>query len=207
VLADMAFKLLGYEKLSEKHNVKLMNLSKAPFVLKHFPENVFLKKIRYPYFMEKVDFIVSVPKIKTWGSTSFTAALKNQFGCNPDARKNRAHKRLDDAIVDLNMVFKPDLVVVDGIIAMGGYRGPVDGVPIRMNTIVLGRDPVAVDHLVTKIMGINPYNSRYFVEAEKRGLGTTKYSVKGSVPMEFKDKFRIDPPRLRNLYNIFRHGD
>jgi len=207
MLADMAFKLLGYEKLARKMNVELVNLSKSPFMIRDFPENAFLKKIRFPKVMEQVNLFISVPKIKTWGANSFTAALKNQFGLNPDPNKGRLHKRLDDAIVDLNLVFKPNLIVVDGIIAMGGFRGPVDGVPLKLNTLILGRDPVAIDHLVASIMGINPNAVRYFTEAERRGVGTTKYTTAGNIPRGFQSEFRIDPPRLRNLYNLFRRSN
>jgi len=205
VLADMAFKLLGYERLAKKFDVKLINLSKCPFSIKVFPENVFLKKIRFPHIMEEASFFISVPKIKTHGELGalLTSALKNQFGCNPDPHKSKLHKRLHDAIVDLNVAFKPNLVVVDGIVAMGGYRGPVDGVPIRMNTLIFGRDPVAVDHLITRIMGINPNSVRYLVKAKSRGVGTTEYITIGTIPWEFKTEFRIDPPRLRNFYRLF----
>jgi len=209
VLADMAFKLLGYERLARKlkrgHiDVKLVNLSKSPFSVKVFPENAFLKEIKIPKIMDKADFFISVPKIKTHGERLFTSTLKNQFGCNPDPHKSKVHKRLHDAIVDLNVAFTPDFVVVDGIVAMGGYRGPVEGVPINMNTLIFGKDPVAVDHLVAQIIGINPSSVRYLVEAERRGVGTTEYVTIGTIPWEFKREFRINRPRLRNLYGLFR---
>lgn len=207
VLADMAFKLLGYERLSKKLDVQLVNLSKSPFCVKDFPENAFLKKIKFPRLMEEAGFFISVPKIKTHGETSFTTALKNQFGCNPYPNKSKFHKRLNDAIVDLNVAFKPDLVIVDGIIAMGGYRGPTEGVPIRMNTLIFGRDPVAIDHLVARIMGIAPNSVRYLIEAERRGVGTTDYTTVGTIPWEFQREFKIDPPRLHNLYNLFRRSN
>lgn len=205
VLADMAFKLLGYENLSKKLGVQTVNLSKSPGSIRDFPNNAFLKRIRIPNVMEQADFFISVPKIKMHDSISFTSALKNQFGCNPNPHKSRLHKRLDDAIVDLNAVFRPDLVVVDGLIAMGGYRGPVDGVPIRMNTLLVGKDPVAIDHLVARIVGLNPQSIEYLVKAERRGIGTTDYITEGPVPFGFQKEFLIDQPRLLNLYNLFRH--
>jgi uncharacterized protein (DUF362 family) len=206
MLADMAFKLLGYERLSKKLGVELINLSKSPFSIKSFPDNAFLKKIRFPDIMEKASFFISVPKIKTHGTNSFTSALKNQFGCNPDPKKSKLHKKLDDAIVDLNLAFRPDLVIVDGMIAMGGYRGPVDGVPIRMNTFIFAHDPVAVDHLVSRIIGIDPSSVKYLVEAERRGIGTTNYTTIGKIPWGFQKQFKIDPPRLLNFYNLFRRS-
>jgi len=204
VLADMAFKLLGYERLCNKLDARAINLSKCPSAIRKFPQNVFLKEIKIPDVMEKADFFISVPKIKTHGYRSFTSTLKNQFGCNPDPHKGKFHARLKDAIVDLNVAFKPDLVVVDGIVALGGYRGPVSGVPIRMDTLAFGRDPVAMDYLVARLMGIEPSTVEYLVEAKRRGIGTSEYKTEGPVPWGFRPKFKIPPPRLRNLYGMFR---
>lgn len=204
VLADMAFKLLGYERLSRKHNLKLVNLSKSPFSVKEFSTNAFLRKIRIPKIIENADFFISVPKIKTHSDCSFTSALKNQYGCNPYSRKTVYHRRLHDAIVDFNHAFKPDLVVVDGIVAMEGNKGPTDGIPIKMNTIILGQDPVAVDHLVARTMGINPDNVRYLVEAKKRGLGRVDYDIVGTSIEEARMKFRTSPARWYNLYGLLQ---
>jgi len=204
VLADMALKLLGYEKLCKKVGATAVNLSKRPFSVRMFPQNSFLKKIKIPDIMEKADFFVSVPKIKTFAERSFTAALKNQFGCNPDPNKGKLHSRLGDAIVDLNVAFKPNLVVVDGIVAMGGYGGPTSGMPIRMNTLLFGRDPVAMDHLVARIIGIEPNSVEYLVKARKRRIGVAQYQIEGPVPSGHKREFRIPQPRLSNLYGLLR---
>lgn len=204
VLADMAFTLLGYEKLSKKLSVKLVNLSTAPFLVKKFPENELLKEIKVPYVFENADFFISVPKIKTHMDCVFTCALKNQFGCNPDPRKAKYHKRLDDAIVDLNMAFRSDLVVVDGIVAMEGCRGPTAGLPVRLDTLIFGTDPVAVDHFVAGVMGFDPRDISYLVEAEKRGLGNADYSAIGVDVKEIERKFKIARPKLSNFYYVFQ---
>jgi uncharacterized protein (DUF362 family) len=202
VLADLAFKLLGYEKLSSKE-VRLVNLSKSPFLTKEFPRNSFLKRVKVPRIMEEADFFISVPKIKTHADCLLSCALKNQYGCNPYWRKSVYHKHLHESIVDLNHVFRPDFIVVDGIVAMEGCKGPTDGIPVKMNTLLFGRDPVAVDHLVARIMGINPGRVGYITAAEKRGIGTTHYTVEGATIQNLNRKFKNQPPRLRNLYGLF----
>jgi uncharacterized protein (DUF362 family) len=206
LLADMAFQLLGYEKLCKKLNVKLLNLSKIPFLAKKFPDNTFLKEIHVPQIFENADFFISVPKIKTHMDCIFTCALKNQFGCNPIPRKSKYHKRLDETIVDLNMAFKPDLVVVDGIVAMEGCRGPTAGLPVKMNTLIFGKDPVAVDHLVAGVMGFDPRTISYLMEAEKRGIGSTNYSTIGVNIKQVERKFTIGRPKLSNLYYLFQRS-
>jgi uncharacterized protein (DUF362 family) len=203
VLADMAFKLLGYETLSKRLNIKLVNLTKCPFSIKKFPENVFVKEIQIPKAIEEADFMISVPKIKTHIDCLYTGALKNQFGCNPYPRKAKYHRRINDAIVDLYAVFRPDLVLVDGIVGMEGYRGPTDGLPVKMNVLVLGRDAVAVDHFVARLVGLNPARICHLVDAEKRGLGSTIYEVTGIDIKEVSTKFRFIRPQISNFYGIF----
>jgi uncharacterized protein (DUF362 family) len=202
VLADMAFKLLGYERVLSKLNVKLVNISKVLYSVREFPENVFIKKLKVPKIIEEADLLVSVPKIKTHDLCTFTGALKNQYGCNPYPRKTIYHKHLDDVIVDFNLIFRPDVIIVDGIVAMEGHKGPTEGVPIRMNTLIFGRDPVAVDHLICRLIGIDPDSVRYLIEAERRGVGNTNYKTIGVDLNEVKVKFRRSPPRWHNLYGL-----
>jgi uncharacterized protein (DUF362 family) len=200
VLADMAFKLLGYESLSKRLNVKLVNLSRDPSSEKVFDDNVFLKKIRVPQILERANWLISVPKIKLHTLCSFGGTMKNQFGCNPYPKKSIYHKKLHDCMVDLNRVFKPQLIVVDGIVAMEG-RGPVAGIPIRTNTLILGRDLVAVDHLIARIIGVNPNKVKYLVEARRRGLGTTNYEIVGTSLRDIEQRFKSTP--RSNLYGLF----
>ena len=204
VLADLAFKLLGYEEIARKLNVKLVNLSKVPFSVKSFPENAFVKEIKVPQILSDADFFITVPKIKTHMDCFITCALKNQYGCNPYWRKTIYHKRLDDAIVDFSVAFKPDFVVVDGLVAMDGRKGPTEGVPLRMNTLIFGRDAVAVDYFVAQLMGIKPTCIQYIFEAERRGLGTTNFKTVGVNPDEIKKKFNIKPVRWHNFYGILQ---
>jgi uncharacterized protein (DUF362 family) len=101
----------------------------------------------------------------------------------------------------LNVAFKPNLVVVDAIVAMEG-SGPVDGLPVKMNTLIFGKDALAIDHLIAKIIGMNPNDVEYIAKAKKRGVGTTNYKTVGISPKEIERKFRGSPGR-HNLYGIF----
>ena len=72
VLADMAFRLLGYARLSKKLDVKLVNLTKAPSTNQIFPANLVLKKISIPKVMDKANCFISVI-----------------FGCHYEPRRSR----------------------------------------------------------------------------------------------------------------------
>jgi uncharacterized protein (DUF362 family) len=201
LLADMAFKLLGYENLCQRMNVKIVNLSKDQFTVKTFEKNAYLKKIKVPETLARATCLISVPKIKIHTLCTFGGTMKNQYGCNPYPKKSIYHSHLTDCVVDLTSVFKPQLVVVDGIVGMEG-RGPVHGVPVKMNNLIFGRDVVAVDHLIGRLIGANPNKVKYIIEAQKRGLGTTKYEVVGAEVEACKRQFSC-PPGRNNLYGLF----
>lgn len=78
------------------------------------------------------DGLISLPKLKTHGLTRMTGCIKNQFGCIPGWLKGEYHVKLPDVnsfaqmLVDLNILLKPRLYIMDGIIAMEG-NGPRGG--------------------------------------------------------------------------------
>ncbi len=90
-----------------------------------------------PTILDGSNYFISMAKLKTAMVTKITCCLKNQFGCIPYWRKKDYHKKLDDIIVDSNIAMKPDFCIVDGITAMGGTKGPNDGVPINYNQLLL----------------------------------------------------------------------
>jgi uncharacterized protein (DUF362 family) len=74
---------------------------------------------------------------------------------------------------------RPDYCIVDGIVGMGGVKGPDLGTPIKSNVIVTGRDPVSVDSVCAKIMGFNPYFIGHVRKAERAGIGSMSYKLIG----------------------------
>lgn len=47
-------------------------------------------------------------------------------------------------IVDINTVLKSELTSIDGFVGIEG-KGPINGNPTRMDTIIADPDPVATD--------------------------------------------------------------
>lgn len=97
---------------------------------------------------------------------------------SPRGEKKRVHKNLAEGIVDLNMVIKPSLNVIDAIIAchdidMTHTKGEK---PMELNTILAGRDPLALDCIATKIGGRNPLDISYLKRAAERSVGESDYN-------------------------------
>jgi uncharacterized protein (DUF362 family) len=167
-----AFKYLGYEKLVRDCDVDLVNLStvEAEKVAVKVADGVF--EFMVPKIIRDADLRVNVPKMKYMSSTKISAALKNIYGCNPYPRKFEYHSKLDKVIVALNKVMPFDLHLLDGLTVCGSKT-------LRLGLVMASRDPVAIDSVAAKIMGVNPKSVVHLRLAEKEGLGKTSFVVKG----------------------------
>jgi uncharacterized protein (DUF362 family) len=128
-----------------------------------------LKQLYLPKTVLGVDFLVSMPKLKTHHWTGVTLSLKNMFGVVPGGcygwPKNVLHwAGIDGAILDVNAAARPDFAIVDGIVGMEG-NGPIQGTPKACGVLVFGDDPVAVDATCCRIMGFNPLKVKYLAQA------------------------------------------
>ena len=147
------------------------------------------------------DVYISVPVMKIHKEAGFTGALKNQIGIAASSRygynkttgvtqEGRAHKLLhllqapytwqDQEIVDLSAVAGIDFVVVDALSCLETDKSPKYGTDpsnvnivnrVKMNTVLAGVDPVAVDHVCCRIMGLNPDDIEHITLAGRVGLG------------------------------------
>ncbi|OGB99435.1 hypothetical protein A2V82_12115 [candidate division KSB1 bacterium RBG_16_48_16] len=153
------------------------------------------------YFIHKdvldADVFITVPVMKIH-EPGITVALKNQIGLAPSTiygfsktagtpQDGYRHKLIhsaqapkywkDKEIVDLCSLAKIKYAVVDAIACLerektASRSGGVITNLVRMNTIVAGADPVAVDHVCTRLMGLNPDDIEHITLAERVGLGT-----------------------------------
>jgi uncharacterized protein (DUF362 family) len=136
-----------------------------------------LKELYLPKTALGVDFLVSMPKLKTHHWAGVTLSLKNMFGIVPGScygwPKNVLHwAGIDRAILDINAAARPDFAIVDGIVGMEG-NGPIQGMPKASGVLVFGTDPVAVDATCCRIMGLIPERVKYL-----SGAGTLLGHVK-----------------------------
>ena len=164
------------------------------------------------------DYIVSLPKLKTHALTTFTGAIKNQFGCVPGRSKSSYHVKLDEVdkfsqmLVDLTIFLKPELYIMDGILGMEG-NGPRRGNPVNLGILLVSTDPVALDTVATRLVGINPYDVKTSVKGQESGLGTMEnIDIRGDIDRKTtlknfklpkKDPFTSLPKGLRKAIENF----
>ena len=169
--ATKAFQVTGMAEMCERNGVEWINLRhEKDRVELPIPGGAALKKIVVPRIVAESG-IVSAAKMKTHTETGVTLGMKNLFGLLPDKFKGKYHtKGMHKVVADITTAINPHLTVVDGFVAMEG-RGPVGGSPVQMETIVAGRDVVAVDATASRLMGIDPHEIGHIMMAHERGLG------------------------------------
>ena len=169
--ATKAFQVTGMAEMCERNRVEWINLRHVKDRVElPIPGGTALKKIVVPRIVAESG-IVSAAKMKTHTETGVTLGMKNLFGLLPDKFKGKYHmKGMHKVVADITTAIKPHLTVVDGFVAMEG-RGPVGGTPVQMETIVAGRDVVAVDATTSRLMGFDPHEIGHIMMAYERGLG------------------------------------
>src|ERR1700728_2904428 len=128
-----------------------------------------LKELFLPKTVLGVDFLVSMPKMKTHHWAGVTLSLKNMFGIVPGScygwPKNVLHwAGIDRAILDINAACRPDFAIADGIVGMEG-DGPTQGTPKASGVLVFGNDPVPVEAAWCRVMGFVPERVKYLRRA------------------------------------------
>jgi len=177
------FKMMGYDKLAEEYNVKLVNLSEDACEATKVTVNNRPFTVKVPKTIRDADLKINVPKIKyTMEEIKITCALKNIFGCNPYPKKFQYHPRLGEVIVAVNKAMKFDLCIIDA--------NTVSGIqPRRIGLVMASKDPVAIDAAAARIAGVKPRSIKYLQLAQKEGLGTTSFTARGISPTYFYQRY------------------
>lgn len=123
------------------------------------------------------DVIINLPKLKTHGMTTLTGAVKNLFGCVPGKRKVQWHFNTGvnhdlfmQMLVELGALLKPRLTVMDAVVGMEG-NGPGSGDPRQIGVVIAGADPVAVDAVSSRLVGVAPERLPILRAAATAGVG------------------------------------
>ncbi|MBU1061596.1 MAG: DUF362 domain-containing protein [Candidatus Omnitrophica bacterium] len=156
------------------------------------------------YFFE-CDKIISLPKMKTHSLTTLTGAVKNMYGAVAGLNKSHLHKRFPNpeqfanVLIDVFETVRPQLVLMDGIIAMDG-DGPAAGTLKDVGLLIASQDSVAVDSVFSYLVGINPLDIPTTKGAYRRGLGEARIEnieVMGkSLEESFVRGFKVPGSRL-----------
>jgi uncharacterized protein (DUF362 family) len=124
--------------------------------------------LRLARTMARADTKVYLPKLKCHCVRKMTGAVKLNIGiCCADDRAIRHDFMLDEKIVDLLAVGWPDFVVMDAIdVGVGNEAFPT---PRRLGLVLMGTNPLAVDLVGARLLGLGVDDVPYLAAAVRRG--------------------------------------
>lgn len=212
--ADKCFKEHKILDIAKKNGVDLINLTKKHSIMKNVVidgENIQLKVSKF--ILEKIDALITIPVLKTHVATEVSLGLKNQWGCLPDPMRLLYHPFLHKGIVAVNKIYKPKISIIDATYGLTG-NGPIYGVPIRLNKILISNDITALDIIACSFMGIPFEKIKHIKIAKKEFLkdfntdnikkyGNFENQIKFKMYRSFFDKISVFIMYNRIINNIF----
>ena len=164
---EEVFQKKGLYDLANEYDLKIINLQTAPkeeYVLKkpegsHWEDGFLFAKI-----YDEAECIVETCCLKThqYGG-HFTMSLKNATGLVPRdnfeyMRELHSSKHQRKMIAEINAVYKPNLIIMDGILTFVD-GGPMEGTRKEANVFVAGTDKIAIDAVgvaILRLLGTTP---------------------------------------------------
>lgn len=169
-----AFQSTGIMEVAKKLDLGLIDLNSWDSMDIELDDGLGLDWVKVGRSVVEADFILNIPVLKTHRGTLMTACLKNiGMGCAVREEKKRIHRLgLDEGIVDVYSIVKPNFHIVDAVVALEG-DGPnyPPGKPKPLGLIIAGGDGLAVDAVCCNIMGIDPMKVEHLRLAHEKGLG------------------------------------
>ncbi len=180
---ERAGEVSGIKEVSKEFFVNFAKEAKRIPIKSSFLSEITVSKICF-----EVDYIINLPKFKTHALTYLTGAIKNMFGIVVGGDKALTHRnapsreKFAEAILDIFSLRKPDLTVMDGIVAMEG-NGPTGGELINAGVILISRDALAVDAVMGAIVNVDPMSLPIVKKGVERKTGNADVE---KIPIEGK---------------------
>lgn len=188
--------MLGVKKAVEEAGGEVVGVEDTKKVVVDIKGGKALHRVNYPKAVLDADYFINIPAMKTHTMTMVTLSIKNLQGLLDEKGRYFSHRDdLDQHMVDISKIRKPDLVILDGLIGMEGMGAGEGGSPVEMGIIMAGDDPVAVDAIASMCMGVdNPLVVGTTRIAAHDGLGIANpflIEVIGNTVSEVRKKFQL----------------
>lgn len=173
-----SFKAAGYERVANEEGAIIKNFDSEGVIEVH-PESKYEERMYLAKPIFDADVVINLPKLKTHSAGIYTGAVKNAFGCIPGLRKAKYHKMapnpesFGEILADIHQIAKFQLHIMDGISAMQG-EGPTAGEVYPGNKILMSTDPLALDTVAIKMLGMEIGEVPILGAAKRRRIGESK---------------------------------
>ncbi len=156
--------IFEFEKIDPR--VKVIVFNEGKWIKKEIKGGRYLKYVSVPETLDKVDKIIFLLCVKTHFIAKFTGALKLGVGLMKPVERLRLHaKNTEEKIAEMNLVFRPDLIIMDGRKCFI-TKGPTKGEVREPKLILASTDRIAIDIEEVKIIKSYPGNDLEKIKVE-----------------------------------------
>lgn len=148
----------GIAAVAKELDVEVIDLANSVSIENPFGKT--FKRLEIAKEAVEVNGIINLPKLKTHAQMFLTLGVKNLFGCVVGARKPQWHMAAGvngDAfarmLVDTYLFLKPRLTIIDGIVGLEGNGPGSAGDPRKLGLIFASADCIALDRVITEVLG------------------------------------------------------
>jgi len=196
-----SFKIAGLDRLAKLRGVELAALEEQPVDRYLLPKARVMREVVVPRLISAAvrgeAFFVSMPELKTNLYTGVTLGFKNQMGLlSYNLRQRSHHHAINQKLVDLLYLLRPDLVLIDGIVGgEGNCPAPVE--PVQSRVIISGNHAVETDRVAARMMGFDPAHIPLLRLADENGFGDPRVEIAGAARVT---PFRPADPSLMGAW-------
>ena len=197
------FNHYGFDKIRDHYpdKVSLVDLNSDECVEKTIPEGRRLEKRSIPKTLVDADVIINMPVLKLHFAAGASLSIKNLQGSIPPLEKYKVHFfGLWQNLINTYKIVMPQLIIMDGLYGQEDF-GPISGSQKKMDLLLGGTNPVAVDTVALKVMGLKVFDSPPVLMACHEGLGPINWDhieVKGPSIDEVSSPFKRPLLNLNN---------
>lgn len=141
----------------------------------------------------EADLVVNIAKMKSHTLAVYSGAVKNLYGVIPGLLKAEMHfqhqsvESFSDMVVDICDFIKPQLNIVDAVMAMEG-EGPGSGDPREVDALVVSPSAYAADVVSAGLAGYAIDELPMLRLARERGLFSGQVEILGDDPESLRVK-------------------
>lgn len=144
----------GIKQVAEEAGAEVVDLEKKgwfkikPNNSQYWPDGFLFSEI-----INEVDYIISVPIIKTHATTGITLSLKNSVGLLHRAERQKMHasKYIQEMIAEVNLAYQPDLIVFDGSKSFI-TQGPAVGKEVSGSYVIASQERLSSDIVAYQLL-------------------------------------------------------
>ena len=209
------YKKNGIKKIADELKVPLVAFSKGNF--HEFKTYKLLKGVRMVSWIDKVDAIVSIPKLKCHCQMYFTGATKGTYSLVLGPRRGLLHlKSKDDwhlshVMLDIFHHLQPKLkfAIMDGIVGLEGDGPSGGGDPKFAGFLAGSTNYLALDHVAMRLIGLIPEKSAIDQHAQLRpefSFGAHNIKVVGNtsgITAKFREPAKAEVNVMPKFLNEF----